>query len=56
MSRGELLVLRKTFTELLNKNFICVNNFSVFAFILFAKKFNEKLYFYINYRALNALI
>jgi hypothetical protein len=56
MSRKELLVLRKTFTELLNKNFIRASSSSAAAFILFAKKPNGGLRFYVNYRALNALI
>jgi hypothetical protein len=55
MSRGELLVLQKIFTKFLNKNFIRVNSFSAFAFVLFVKKFNEELRFCINYCALNAL-
>jgi hypothetical protein len=54
MSRKELLILRKTLIKLLNKNFIRVNSFLAAISILFAKKPNEKLYFYINYRALNA--
>jgi hypothetical protein len=56
MSRKELLVLRKTLIKLLNKNFIRASNFSAAAFILFAKKPNERLRFYIDYRALNAFI
>jgi hypothetical protein len=55
MSRGELLVLRKTFIEFLDKNFIRANNFPASASILFAKKLGEELRFYIDYRALNAL-
>jgi hypothetical protein len=55
MSRGELLILRKTFTELLNKNFIRASSSSASAFILFAKKLGEELRFCVDYRALNAL-
>jgi hypothetical protein len=53
--RRKLLVLRKTLTELLNKNFIRASNFPAAAPVLFIKKFNGGLRFYINYRALNAL-
>jgi hypothetical protein len=56
MSRKELLILRKTLIKLLNKNFIRVSNSLAAAFILFAKKPNEELRFYIDYRALNAFI
>jgi hypothetical protein len=56
MSRKELLILRKTLIEFLNKNFIRASSFSAAAFILFAKKSNERLRFYVDYRALNAFI
>jgi hypothetical protein len=56
MSREELLILRKTFIKLLDKNFIRASSFSAAAFILFAKKPNERLRFYVDYRALNAFI
>jgi hypothetical protein len=54
MSRKELLVLRKTLIKLLNKNFIRASNSSAVAPILFAKKPNEGLRFYVDYRVLNA--
>ena len=52
MIRDELLVLRKTLNELLDKGFICTNNSSVGAPVLFAKK-KEGLWFYVDYRGLN---
>jgi hypothetical protein len=54
MSRGELLVLRKTLIELLDKNFIRVSNSPAAASVLFTKKLGGGLRFYVNYRALNA--
>ena len=48
-------MLRKTFTELLDKNFIRINSSSAAIPILFAKKPGGGLRFYINYRALNIL-
>jgi hypothetical protein len=56
MSRGELLILRKTLTKLLNKNFIRASSSPASASILFVKKFNEELYFYIDYCTLNTFI
>jgi hypothetical protein len=55
MSRGELLVLRKTLTELLDKSFIRVSSFLAAASVLFAKKPSGGLRFCVDYRALNAL-
>jgi hypothetical protein len=55
MSRGELLVLRKTFTELLDKNFIRASSSPAAAPVLFAKKPGGGLRFCVDYRALNAL-
>ena len=56
MSRDELLMLRKTLTDLLNKKFIRINNLSIVLFVLFIRKFEEKLRFCVNYRALNKII
>jgi hypothetical protein len=56
ISRKELLVLRKTLIELLDKNFIRVSSLSVAASVLFVKKPGGGLRFYIDYRALNAFI
>ena len=55
MSRDELLVLRKTLTNLLDKEFIRVSNFLVAASVLFIRKLGGGLRFYYNYRALNKL-
>jgi len=56
MSRGELLILQKMLTELLDKDFIYISNFPANALILFVKKLNKELQFYINYHVLNKLI
>ena len=55
MSRNELLVLRKTLTDLLDKEFIRVNNSLVAAPVLFIRKLGGGLRFYCDYRALNKL-
>ena len=55
MTREELLVLRKTLTELLDKGFIRVSNSPAAAPVLFAKQPSGKLRFCVDYRALNAL-
>ncbi len=56
MSREELIVLRKTLTELLDKNFIRISNSPAGAPVLFIKKPGGGLRFYIDYRKLNAII
>jgi hypothetical protein len=53
MSREELLVLRKTLTELLDKNFIRVSNSPAAAPVLFVKKPGGGLRFCVDYRGLN---
>jgi transposase InsO family protein len=55
MSRDELLVLRKTLTELLDKGFIRVSNSPAAAPILFVRKPGGGLRFCVDYRALNRL-
>lgn len=55
MSRDELLVLRKTLTELLDKGFIRVSNSPAAAPVLFVKKPSGGLRFCVDYRALNNL-
>ena len=55
MSRDELLVLRKTLTELLDKGFIRVSNSSAAAPVLFVKKPGGGLRFCVDYRALNKI-
>lgn len=53
MSRDELLVLRKTLTDLLDKGFIRVSNSPAAAPVLFAKKPGGGLRFCVDYRGLN---
>lgn len=55
MSREELVVLRKTLTELLDKNFIRASNSSASAPVLFVKKPGGGLRFCVDYRGLNAI-
>ena len=56
MSRDELLVLRKTLTDLLDKGFIQVSNSLTAAPVLFIKKPKGGLRFCIDYRRLNRVI
>ena len=56
MSKDELLVLRKTLIDLLDKGFIRVSNSSIAAPVLFIKKPRGGLRFYIDYRGLNRVI
>ena len=55
MSRDELLVLRKTLLDLLDKGFIRVSHSSAGAPVLFARKPGGGLRFCVDYRALNAV-
>jgi hypothetical protein len=55
MSRDELLVLRKTLTELFNKQFIRVSNSSAAASVLFIRKPGGGFRFCVDYRGLNKL-
>jgi hypothetical protein len=55
MSRDELLVLRRTLLDLLDKGFIRASNSLAALLVLFVQKPGGGLYFYVNYRALNAL-
>lgn len=55
MSREELLVLRKTLTDLLNKGWIRPSSSSAAAPVLFAKKPSGGLRFCVDYRGLNAI-
>ena len=55
ISRSKLLVLQRMLTELLNKDFIHISNSSVGASVLFEKKLNEGLQFYVDYHILNKL-
>jgi transposase InsO family protein len=56
MSREELLILRKTLTELLGKGFIKASASPLAAPVLFAKKPNGGVRFCIDYRALNQIV
>ena len=55
MSRDELLVLRKTLTELLDRGFIRVSNSPAASPVLFVKKPGGGLRFCVDYRALNSI-
>lgn len=55
MTREELLVLRKTLSELLDKGFIRVSNSPAAAPVLFAKKPGGGLRFCVDYRGLNKI-
>jgi hypothetical protein len=55
MSREELIVLRKTLTELLDKKFIRASSSSAAAPVLFVKKPGGGLRFCVDYRGLNAI-
>lgn len=55
MSREELLVLRKTLTDLLQKGWIRPSSSPAAAPVLFAKKPNGGLRFCVDYRGLNAV-
>jgi hypothetical protein len=56
ISREELLVLKKTLTDLLNKGWIQASSLIAGAPVLFVKKPEGGLRFCVNYRALNAII
>ena len=56
MSRDELLILRKTLIDLLDKGFIRVSNSPAVAPVLFIKKLRGGLRFCIDYRGLNRVI
>ena len=53
MSREELIVLRRTLNDLLDKGFIRVSNSPAAAPVLFARKPGGGLRFCVDYRALN---
>jgi hypothetical protein len=55
MSRKELLVLRKTLTDLLDKGWIRASSSAAEAPVLFVKKPEKRLRFCVDYRALNAI-
>ena len=51
-----LFVLRQTLLDFLDKEFIQASSFSIEILVIFIKKFDEGLRFYIDYRGLNAII
>ncbi len=53
MMREKLLVLHKTLTELLNKQFIQVSNLFAAVSALFVQKSEDELQFCVNYCDLN---
>src|ERR1700748_3553451 len=55
MSHDELLVLRKTLTKYLDKEFIRASNSPAAAPVLFVRKPKKGLRFCVDYRALNKL-
>jgi hypothetical protein len=55
MSRDEILELRHYLNKNLSKDFIQVSCFQMIISVLFIKKFEEELYFCMNYRDLNAI-
>ena len=55
MSRDELLVLRKTLLDLLEKGFIRASTSPAASPVLFVRKPGGGLRFCVDYRALNAL-
>jgi len=55
MTKEKLLVLHKTLTELLNKQFIQVSNSSAAVSVLFVQKPEDKLWFCVNYCDLNQI-
>ena len=55
MSKDQLLVLRKTLTELLDNGFIRVSNLPTAAPVIFVKKPSRGLRFCIDYRRLNEI-
>jgi hypothetical protein len=56
ISREELLVLRKTLTDLLDKGWIRASSLAAEAPVLFVKKPGGGFRFCVDYRALNAII
>jgi len=55
MLKDELLVVKKYINKHLNKGFICPNISPAATPILLAKKLGGGIWFYINYRGLNAI-
>ena len=56
ISKDKLLVIKKYINKYLNKGFIYFSIFLIAASILFTKKLEGRIRFYINYRGLNTII
>jgi hypothetical protein len=56
ITRDELLVLRRTLLDLLDKGFIRVSSLPTRSLVLFVRKPRGRLRFYVDYRALNAIM
>jgi hypothetical protein len=56
MIRDELLVLRRTLLDLLDKGFIRASSSPARSLVLFVRKPGGRLRFYVDYRALNAIM
>ena len=56
ISKDELLVVKKYINKYFNKGFIYFNIFLVATPIFLAKKSGGGIWFYINYKGLNAII
>ena len=56
ISKDKLLVIKKYINKHLNKGFICFSISLIATPILFAKKLERGIQFYINYRGLNTII
>jgi hypothetical protein len=54
--RDELLVLRRTLLDLLDKGFIQASSLPTRSLVLFVRKPRGRLRFCVDYRALNAII
>ena len=56
ISNHKLEQIKKYLNEYLKKKFIIFNHASFASFVLFIKKLNDKLRFFVNYRKLNVII
>ena len=56
ISKDELLVIKKYINKHFNKEFICFSIFLIAVSILLARKLEEGIQFYVNYKGLNTII
>ena len=56
ISKNKFLVVKKNINKYFNKGFIYFSIFLAATFILFTKKLKGGIWFYINYKGLNAII